>query len=118
LEIKEENRKRRSLKRNFKSSSARTRLLKDPNAPKHPTSAYLRFFTETYEPGAVISEAAKAASARWKTLSAAEKAVSPPNFIQLCLTKFSRIHKLLRPIERVLCAKRQHMSQVDLEIYD
>jgi hypothetical protein len=118
LEIKEENRKRRNLKRNFKSTTARTRLIRDPNAPKHPTSAYLRFFTEIYEPGTVISQASKAASARWKALSAAEKAVSPPDFIQLCLTKFSRIHKLLRQIEPVMRVKGQHMSQVDLEIYD
>lgn len=78
-QIKEENAKRRSLKRHFKSSTKATRLIKDPNAPKKPTTAYLRFFTETYEPGAVIADAARAASRRWKTMTASDKAVPSPH---------------------------------------
>ena len=51
-QIKEENSKRRLLAKSFKASKANTRLIKDPNAPKKPLTAYLRFFKEHYTPGA------------------------------------------------------------------
>jgi hypothetical protein len=74
-QIKEENAKRRNLKKNFKSSKARTRLIKDPHAPKKPMTAYLRFFTEHVTPGASVREAAREASQRWKSMSDDEKRV-------------------------------------------
>ena len=78
-EIKEENQKRRLLAKKFKSSSARIRLVRDPNAPKRPRTAYIRFFQEQYGPdvttGRTIQENAKEAGARWKTMSDAEKRV-------------------------------------------
>jgi hypothetical protein len=76
-QIKEENSKRRTLAKNFKSSKTRTRLIKDPNAPKKPLTAYLRFFTETFTPGTPVPEAAKEASQRWKSMSESDKRVIP-----------------------------------------
>lgn len=77
-QIKEENAKRRLLAKSFKASKANTKLIKDPNAPKKPITAYLRFFQEHYTPGVPVSEAAKESSRRWKSMSAAEKSVFPP----------------------------------------
>lgn len=76
-QIKEENAKRRILKKSFKGSTARTRLIKDPNAPKRPMTAYLRFFTEHVTPGVSVKEAAREASQRWKSMSDDEKHVRP-----------------------------------------
>jgi len=78
-QIKEENSKRRLLAKSFKASKANTRLIKDPKAPKKPLTAYLRFFKDHYMPGLPISEAAKEASRRWKSMSEAEKSVLSPN---------------------------------------
>jgi hypothetical protein len=76
-EIKEENRKRRILASKFgnKTSAARKRLIKDPNAPKRPPGSYVRFMLEHVTPGQGLKEVAKETGSRWKALSEAEKRV-------------------------------------------
>jgi hypothetical protein len=78
-QIKDENSKRRILAKNFKTSKSRSKLIKDPNAPKRPMTAYLRFATENYTPGTSIQESAKESSARWKSMSDSEKRVPSPS---------------------------------------
>ena len=76
-QIKEENRKRRFVAKNFKNAGAKyTRLIKDPNAPKRPLSPYVLFYMETREGDVSATVGAKEAAARWKTLSDAEKRVN------------------------------------------
>jgi len=76
-QIKEENSKRRVLAKKFSKSGKGIRLIKDPNAPKRPQTAYLRFATESYTPGTPISESAKQAGQRWKSMSESQKRVWP-----------------------------------------
>lgn len=114
-QIKEENSKRRTLAKNFRTSKARTRLIKDPNAPKKPISAYLRFFTENYTPGASVQEAAKEASQRWKSMSETEKRVYPSK-INSFANNNSHICKLMKVIKLVMPVKRLRMTRVELEV--
>lgn len=51
------------------------RIIKDPNAPKKPSSAYLRYAMEHITPGIPIQQSAKESGARWKSMSEAEKRV-------------------------------------------
>jgi len=76
-EIKEENAKRRKLaKLQPNASHKRTKLIKDPNAPKRPRSAYVRFYLENRTAGQTIAVGAREASSRWKAMSASEKKVN------------------------------------------
>jgi len=71
-EIKTENTKRRLLAKKYKQKH-NTHLIKDPNAPKRPVSAFLRYANDTRVPGASVTEGAKEASQRWKALSVSDK---------------------------------------------
>jgi HMG (high mobility group) box len=76
-EIKEENAKRRKLKKDFgvKSRSKVTRII-DPNAPKRPTTPYIYFIKEqTRTPGAKSVDFVKDCAQKWRALSQDDKRV-------------------------------------------
>jgi hypothetical protein len=73
-DIKEENSKRRLLAKKYNQKS-NTKIIKDPNAPKRPTTAYLRFALENMVPGVSIGDSAKENGQRWKLMSEADKRV-------------------------------------------
>jgi hypothetical protein len=75
-EIIAENQKRRTLITKYKSK--KTKLIKDPNAPKRPLTAYIRFFLENRDTTIATKDAAAKSAARWRTLSDAEKRVTTP----------------------------------------
>jgi hypothetical protein len=75
-EIKIENSKRRLLAKKY-NQKTNTHIIKDPNAPKRPISAFLRFSIENRTPGAGVTEAAKEAGQRWKAMSVSDKQVCP-----------------------------------------
>ena len=112
-QIKEENSKRRLLAKRFKASKANTRLIKDPNAPKKPLTAFLRFFMEHYTPGTAIPESSKEASRLWKSMSEAEKRVHSP--ILALLTDISHINKRMILIKNAILVKKLRITRVDLE---
>jgi len=61
-----------------KTKHYRLKLIRNPALPKPPKSAYLLFANENYKsaaPGTSIVEAAKLAGARWRTMSASDKAM-------------------------------------------
>jgi hypothetical protein len=74
-EISAENQKRRTLITKYKSK--KTKLIKDPSAPKRPLTAYLRYFLENRDVTIATKDAASQSAARWRTLSDAEKRVPP-----------------------------------------
>jgi len=76
-EIREENRIRRLLKKTSKRARpARTRLIKDPNAPKRPQSPFIKFCMEQGVLGASHpQQGLKEAGSRWRSMSDAEKRV-------------------------------------------
>jgi hypothetical protein len=72
-DIAAENQKRRTLITKYKSK--KTKLIKDPNAPKRPLSGYIRYFMETRDATITPTAAASQSSARWRSMSEAEKRV-------------------------------------------
>jgi len=79
-EILAENKNRRLLITKFKSK--KTKLIKDPNAPKRPMTAYIRFYMDNRDGSLPAKDAASQSAARWRALSDAEKRVPPPGHIR------------------------------------
>jgi len=75
VQIQEENQKRRILAKKYGKTTrpANKRLIRDPKAPKRPTTGYLRFALKQLTPGVPLGQSSKASAILWKSMSDAEK---------------------------------------------
>jgi hypothetical protein len=78
-QIKAENSKRRALKKSgSRASPKKIRLIKDPNAPKRPRSAFNFFVQDSVTLGSGARNEMREIGRRWKALSDTDRRVSNP----------------------------------------